>query len=94
MASDSQLAPAIAEFMWAFERVFHYDWRYARAMLHPANVGQMISDDGTFLEPKVEDEVDDWGYRAMLLERYRKLRALMDELGIKPSEKGGDAGGG
>lgn len=80
--SDPELTTALSEFTWAFEQVFHHDWAYARAMLLPAN--GMIAPDGTFLEPRVEDEVDDWGYRAMLLQRYRKLRALMEARGITP----------
>jgi hypothetical protein len=88
---DPELTIALAEFMWAFEQVFHHDWRYARVMLHPANVGRMISDDGTFLEPHVDDEVDDWGYRAMLLERYRKLKALMQMRGIDSLPGSGDS---
>jgi hypothetical protein len=80
---DPELTKAVAEFTWAFEQVFHHDWPYARVMLLPAN--GMIAEDGTFLEPGVADEVDDWGYRAMLLERYRALKALMDARGIAPA---------
>jgi hypothetical protein len=89
---DPELTKAVAEFTWAFEQVFHHDWPYARAMLLPAN--GMIAEDGTFLEPRVADEVDDWGYRAMLLERYRKLKALMDARGIVPARTFGDAAAG
>jgi hypothetical protein len=34
----------------------------------------MIAEDGTFVHPKVEDEVEDWGNRARLLQAYRALR--------------------
>jgi hypothetical protein len=80
--NDPELTQALAEFIWAFEQVFHHDWTYAQAMLRPVN--GMIAEDGTFLEPRVADEVDDWGYRALLLERYRKLKALMEARGIAP----------
>jgi hypothetical protein len=33
-----------------------------------------IADDGTFINPKVEDEVNDWGNRARLLQAHRALR--------------------
>ena len=82
--TDAELSTALAEFMYAFEQVFHYDWKYARSMLHPMN--EMIAADGTFLEPHVKDESDDWGHRGMLLERYRKLRELMKARGIEPIE--------
>ena len=88
---DPELTKAVAEFTWAFEEVFH-DWPYARTMLLPAN--GMIADDGTFLEPRVADEVDDWGCRAMLLERYRTLKALLDARGIVPSRTFGDPAAG
>ena len=89
---DPELTKAVAEFTWAFEQVFHHDWPYAQAMLLPAN--GMIAEDGTFLEPRVVDEVDDWGYRAMLLERYRKLKALMDARGVAPARTFGDPAAG
>jgi hypothetical protein len=89
---DPELTKAVAEFMWAFEQVFHHDWGYAQAMLLPAN--GMIAENGTFLEPRVADEVDDWGYRAMLLERYRKLKALMEARGISPAQTFGDPAAG
>ena len=38
----------------------------------------------TFLEPGLEDEVDDWGARGALLEKYRALRALMKKRKIDP----------
>jgi len=82
---DKELTVALSEFMWAFEQVFHHDWPYARVMLNPMN--GMIAEDGTFLEPRVSDETDDWGYRAMLLARYRKLKALMDARGIVTTDK-------
>jgi hypothetical protein len=77
---DRELQDAFVELMEAFEIVFHHDWPYTRVMLVPFNA--MIAEDGTFLEPRVADEVEDWGHRAMLLERYRKLRALMDTRGL------------
>ena len=38
---------------------------------------QIIADDGTFVHPKVEHEVEDWGNRARLLAAYRALRKEM-----------------
>jgi hypothetical protein len=53
-------------------------------MLNPFN--GMIGEGGTFLEPRVADEQADWSYRAMLLERYRKLKAVMATRGLAPME--------
>jgi hypothetical protein len=68
---------AVAEFVWAVEEVFHRDWAYTESMFQ--EVG-----DGTFLEPHVEDEAEDWGNRAFFLERFRILRSIMKKLGIQP----------
>lgn len=84
---DRELSDAYREFLWAFEMVFHHDWEYAHVMLWPVNA--MIGEGGTFLEPRVDDEASDWGYRAILLERYRKLRALMAARGNAPRETDG-----
>jgi hypothetical protein len=34
----------------------------------------VIADNGTFVNPKVHDEVEDWGNRGRLLAAYRALR--------------------
>jgi hypothetical protein len=39
----------------------------------------IISEGGTFLEPGVEDETEDWGNRGALLQRYRQLKRLLQE---------------
>ena len=79
----------VREFLDAFEEVFDRDWTYTKEMLgiHSETKEQkracaalgletipIIADDGTFVHPKVEDEVEDWGNRARLLEAYRALK--------------------
>ncbi|MFO1513688.1 MAG: hypothetical protein U1F83_12345 [Verrucomicrobiota bacterium] len=79
----------VREFLDAFEEVFDRDWIYTKEMLGirgetteqkaaAAKSGldtiSIIADDGTFVHPKVEDEVEDWGNRARLLTAYRALR--------------------
>lgn len=87
----------VREFLEAFEEVFDRDWGYTKEMLGihdetdeqkraaaEAGLGPsmpIIADDGTFIQPKVEDEVEDWGNRARLLDAYR---ALKKELGTEP----------
>ena len=78
----------VREFLDAFEEVFDRDWVYTKQQLGIqdeteerkracAEAGLVsipfISDDGTFVHPKVEDEVNDWGNRARLLQAYRAL---------------------
>jgi hypothetical protein len=74
---DEELERALAEFVGAFETVFHHDWEYAKGMIGDEEEGC------TFLEPGLADEVDDWGARGALLDKYRRLRAVMDARGLK-----------
>jgi hypothetical protein len=76
--ADEEYQKAVAEFVGAFEVVFHHDWEYAKVMIGDEEEGC------TFLEPGLADEVDDWGARGALLEKYRRLRALMKERKIEP----------
>ena len=36
-----------------------------------------VSPDGTFIDPKIDDIVEDWGNRARLLDAYRALKQLL-----------------
>jgi len=82
----------VREFLDAFEEVFDRDWSYTKTMLgiREATDEQrralarcgfestpIIADDGTFVHPKVKDEVEDWGNRARLLAAFRALRNEM-----------------
>ena len=69
---------AVAEFVWTVEELFDRDWDYTNLMF------PSINDGATFLEPDLDDEAEDWGNRAFFLERFRKLRRKMRELGIEP----------
>jgi hypothetical protein len=81
---DADLREAVVAFVGAFEEVFERDWEYARTMLSPADIGLFIAPGGTFLNPGVEDEVEDWGALAELLDRYRQLLRVMQRHGIQP----------
>jgi hypothetical protein len=77
------------EFLDAFEEVFERDWAYTKEMLGirskteeqkrtrgelGSEIIPIIADDGTFIHPNVEDEVENWGNQARLLAAYRTLR--------------------
>jgi hypothetical protein len=83
---DPDLREAIAAFVGAFEEVFERDWEYAKVMLSPANINSLVAPGATFLNPGVEDEEEDWGARAELLERYRQLLRVMQRHGIQPKK--------
>ena len=82
-------ADKVREFLDAFEEVFDRDWAYTKEMpgiydmteeqkraRAEAGLGSIpiVADDITFVHPKVEDEVEDWGNRGWLLLAYRALR--------------------
>jgi hypothetical protein len=61
---------AINAFLDAFELVFDNDWDMTKASITD---DFMIDPDGTFLEPDLEDESDNWANRGNLLGAYRHL---------------------
>lgn len=77
---------AVAAFVGAFEEVFSRDWEYSKTMLSSANIESFVSPGCTFLNPGVEDEVEDWGARAELLDKYRQLLKVMKQQGIQPKK--------
>ena len=77
--NDTDLTKATAEFMGAFELVFHHDWEYSTIMMGDQEDGC------TFLKPGLADEIEDWGARGLLLEKYRELARLMRAKGIEPT---------
>lgn len=79
----------VKEFLDAFEEVFDRDWSHTKSMLGihaetekqkkaAADMGlesiPVVAEDGTFVHPNVEDEVEDWGNRGRLLAAYRELK--------------------
>lgn len=92
MPDDALLA--MREFIEAFETVFDADWEYTKSMLgireesaeQKAFAEKMglegidfIAPSGTFLHPQVDDEVEDWGNRGLLLQRYRRIKHLISD---------------
>jgi len=75
---DKEIETALAEFVGAFELVFRHDWSYTKVMIGDEVEG------ATFLEPRLDDETEDWAARGALLQKYRNLVALMQSRGIKP----------
>jgi len=75
---DEELMTAFSEFMGCFEVVFRHDWDYTKIMIGDEEDGC------NFLDPGLEDEVEDWGARGALLESYRHLSTLMHDRKMKP----------
>ncbi len=83
---------ATRDFLRAFEAVFDEDWEYSKEALgiyeappskdsaaQPEGPDDSwpIAKGGTFLHPRVSDEIDDWGNRGKLLAAYRELKRLI-----------------
>ena len=76
--NDPEYEKAVAEFVGAFEVVFRYDWSYTKTMIGDEEKG------ATFVEPGLNDEIEDWGARGALLKKYRALVAVMKKRGLEP----------
>jgi hypothetical protein len=89
---------AVREFVQSFEAVFGTDWQYTKSMLGiqdqtPEQASAIrelglesiptVAIDGTFLSPGIDDEAEDWGHRGILLERYRRLKTLLEQSSIR-----------
>lgn len=89
---DNDLKNSIIKFIESFEQVFDKDWSYTKERLCIADETEeqrnnllqagletiiFISPEGTFINPKVENENEDWGNRCALLEEYRRLKNLL-----------------
>lgn len=61
----------ISDFLSAYYAIFEMDWEHTKTCLE--NPEYFISSSGTFINPRVNDEGNNWGNRPMLLNAYRKL---------------------
>ena len=73
----------LIHFMECFEAVFSGDWEYTVGQLECNIPDYVIAEDGTFLEPGIADESDNWANRGALLEAYRALCECLFEEGTK-----------
>ncbi|MFK3741254.1 hypothetical protein [Massilia sp. TN1-12] len=76
--NQDEITRALQEFVGAFEVVFRRDWEYTKIMIgHEA-------DGANFLDPKLDDEFEDWGARGALLAKYRSLLVVMKRNSPEP----------
>jgi hypothetical protein len=60
----------------AMEAIFGYDWDFTREQMQ--DLRYLVADGGTFLEPGVSDESNNWGCRGGFLAAYRELADLLE----------------
>jgi hypothetical protein len=77
---DQELTEAVADFAGSFELIFDEEWEHSKACLMEA--GHYIEPDGTFLNPGVADESNNWANRGSLLANYRRLKHLLEARGM------------
>jgi len=77
-----ELEEVISKFITNFELVFDNDWEMTQSCI--AN-GDLIGNNGTFINPDVSDESNNWGNRGALLDIYRHLLEVMDKNSIPHS---------
>ncbi len=74
---DTELQNALLSFMGYFELVFDNDWELTKTRLEGPEY--YVAEGGTFLNPGVEDEENNWANRARVLESYRALKTLLKQ---------------
>jgi hypothetical protein len=78
MLAPHELASALSDFLICFEAVFgDADWDMTLDILTGDGLKHYIRPSGTFLDPGVEDESNNWGNRGALLASYRRLTAIL-----------------
>lgn len=75
-----ELEEAISSFAISFELVFDNDWHMTKDCI--TNAKYYIEDNGTFLQPNVIDEHDNWSNRGNLLAAYRHLVEVLKKNNI------------
>ena len=71
-----ELLGALRQFVSCFQLVFDHDWDYTRTQIEDPE-GWFIDKEGTFIDPMVGDEENNWANRGSLLSAYRHLVACM-----------------
>ncbi len=75
-----ELEVAINTFVSRFELVFHEDWQMTQSCVNDEN---FIHKNGTFINPNIEDEDNNWWNRGGLLKSYRDLCHIMKQKEIR-----------
>jgi hypothetical protein len=83
---NDELKNLLTEFMSSFELVFDNDWEFSQGCLRDDWQQHFIVPGGTFLNPGVNDESNNWANRGHLLDVHRRLVGEMKKAGIYRAE--------
>jgi len=83
--AHKELNQLISNFISAFDAIFSIDWQHTKGCLEESQF--YISPNGTFINPGVSDEGNNWGNRPFLLNSYRELVTYIEkhDIDIKTS---------
>ena len=77
--TNPEFLSALMGFWIRFEAVFgEADWEMTRDILTCDMLEHYIHPNGTFLEPGIGDESNNWGNRGSLLSSYRRLKQQIE----------------
>lgn len=69
--AHKELNSLISNFLSAYYAIFEADWEHTKCCLEDSQY--FISPTGSFINPGVKDEGNNWGNRPFLLDSYRRL---------------------
>lgn len=73
--TNPELLMALRSFLDSFELVFgETDWETTRDIIKSDSLKYYIHQNGTFIDPGVDDESNNWWNRGSLLSAYRRLK--------------------
>lgn len=82
--NQEQFEELVTKFMFYMDLVFHSDWEHSKGCLD--NMNWFISEEGSFLYPKVQNEESNWENRGNLLKAYRELDNFLQKHDIRNRE--------
>ena len=82
--NQEQFEELVTKFMFYMDLVFHSDWEHSKGCLE--NMSWFISEEGSFLYPKVQNEESNWENRGNLLKAYRELDNFLQKHDIRNRE--------
>ena len=74
----SELLDVLTDFVFSFNLVFDSDWEMTKGCLEDPEY--LIK--GTFINPLVDDESNNWANRGLLLANWRNLLECMERSGV------------
>jgi hypothetical protein len=74
---EERFLSLVNEFLSATMFIFDMDWDHTKYCM--LDINSFVSSSGTFIDPQVEDEGNNWGNRPGYLNAYKKLKIFMEE---------------